>query len=89
MHTLANLSLCHMAGRGLHWPSCLIETIVWIFLYMEFAKVSRMSRRCHSWTICVSTMRKALMHYKRKWTKEGWLAVQKADLCDSYWVGVI
>lgn len=36
-------------------------------------RVARMSRRCHSWTICIGTMRRALMHYKRKWHKEGWL----------------
>ncbi len=38
------------------------------------SKVSRMSRRCHAFTVCISTMRRALMHYKRKWNEEGWLS---------------
>lgn len=44
-------------------------------MFFEFVvlQVARMSRRCHSWTICIGTMRRALMHYKRKWHKEGWL----------------
>ena len=37
------------------------------------AQVARMSRRCHSWTICISTMRRALMHYRRKWQEAGWI----------------
>lgn len=80
---LEELSLCHMDGWGLHWKGCLPwcwEMIKPILLTSNVqqlkqvcCKVSRMSRRCHSWTICVGTLRRSLMHYRRKWHEEGWL----------------
>ena len=36
-------------------------------------KVSRMSRRCHAFLICIRTMRRALMHYRRQWRKCRWM----------------
>ena len=43
-----------------------------------------MSRRCHPFLICIRTMRRALMHYRRKWQeKHGKRRVKKT--CVQWW----
>ena len=48
-------------------------SLPWSIHIYTFAQVYRVTRRCHAFGVAVRTAQRCLGHYRRLWTRQGWI----------------
>ena len=65
---------CDMDGWKLDWQSAhFMQYSHMIFSTSTYWQVCRVTRRCHAFGVAIRTTQRCLGHYRRLWTRQGWI----------------
>ena len=65
---------CDMDGWRLDWQSAhFMQYSHMIYSTSTYWQVCRVTRRCHAFGVAIRTTQRCLGHYRRLWTRQGWI----------------